>query len=111
MAHTTIFLAILAFCVVLLVCAFRAENRAYEAEEKYRKLRLNLYFVECQLVPKFDKDDPEFLSGWNMAIGKASILVREAVNDEYAGYLEHGEKVKINYCPMCGDRLEGKGLL
>lgn len=77
MTHTTIFIALLAFCVTFLILAFRAENRAWEWEQRYNRLRTKLVQLECELTPKFDKDDPEFLAGWNMAMGKIKGMVKE----------------------------------
>lgn len=77
MTHVSIFLFILAMCVTFLICAFRAEDRAWQAERKYDRLRASLAQLELELVPQFKEDDPEFLAGWNMAMGHIKTMVRE----------------------------------
>ena len=77
MTHVSIFLFILAMCVTFLICAFRAEDRAWQAERKYDRLRASLAQLELELVPKFKVDDPEFCAGWNLAMGHIKTMVRE----------------------------------
>ena len=77
MTHVSIFLCILAMCVTFLICAFRAEDRAWQAERKYDRLRASLAQLELELIPQFKEDDPEFLAGWNMAMGHIKTMVRE----------------------------------
>lgn len=77
MTHVSIFLFILAMCVTFLICAFRAEDRAWQAERKYDRLQASLAQLELELVPKFKVDDPEFYAGWNLAMGHIKTMVRE----------------------------------
>jgi hypothetical protein len=77
MTHVSIFLFILAMCVTFLICAFRAEDRAWQAERKYDRLRASLAQLELELVPKFKVDDPEFCAGWNMAMQHTKSMIRE----------------------------------
>ena len=60
-----------------MVIAWRAEDRAFEAEQKYKRLRTSLAQLELELVPKFKVDDPEFCAGWNLAMGHIKTMVRE----------------------------------
>ena len=77
MTHVSIFLFILAMCVTFLICAFRAEDRAWQAERKYDRLRASLAQLELELIPQLKEDDPELLAGWNMAMGKAKSMIGE----------------------------------
>ena len=77
MTHVSIFLFILAMCVTFLIFAFRAEDRAWQAERKYDRLRASLVQLELELIPQLKEDDPEFLVGWNMAMGHIKTMVRE----------------------------------
>ena len=77
MTHTVIFLFVLAMCVTFLICAFRAEDRAWEAERKYDRLRASLAMLELDMKLKFDKSDPDFCAGWNLAMGHIRTMVRE----------------------------------
>lgn len=77
MTHVSIFLFILAMCVTFLICAFRAEDRAWQAERKYDRLRASLAQLELELIPQLKEDDPEFLAGWNLAMGRIKAMVRE----------------------------------
>jgi hypothetical protein len=64
-------------CVVFQILAWRAEDRAYKAERRYKQLRTNIALLEHELTPRFSTDDPEFLAGWNMAMGKAKSMIGE----------------------------------
>ena len=64
-------------CVVFQVLAWRAEDRAYEAEQKYKRLRLSLWQLEFELKLKADVSDPEFIAGWNMAMQHTKSMIRE----------------------------------
>ena len=75
MTHVSIFLFILAMCVTFLICAFRAEDRAWQAERKYDRLRASLAQLELELIPQLKEDDPEFLAGWNLAMGHIKTMV------------------------------------
>ena len=77
MTHVSIFLFILAMCVTFLICAFRAEDRAWEWEKKYRKLRSDVVFLVYELTPTVRDDDPEFLVGCNMSMGHIKSMVRQ----------------------------------
>ena len=77
MTHVSIFLFILAMCVTFLIFAFRAEDRPWQAERKYDRLRASLAQLELELIPQLKEDDPEFLVGWNMAMGHIKTMVRE----------------------------------
>ena len=77
MTHTVICILILAYCMFLLICAARADDRAWEWEEKYRKLRSDIVFLEYELTPTVRDDDPEFLVGWNMAMQHTKSMIRE----------------------------------
>ena len=81
MTHVSIFLFILAMCVTFLICAFRAEDRAWQAERKYDRLRASLAQLELELIPQLKEDDPEFLVGWNMAMGKAKSMIERVLKD------------------------------
>ena len=81
MTHVSIFLFILVMCVTFLICAFRAEDRAWEWEKKYRKLRSDIAFLGCELMPAVRDDDPEFLVGWNLALGKAKSMIERVLKD------------------------------
>ena len=81
MTHTVICILILAYCMFLLICAARADDRAWEWEEKYRKLRSDIVFLEYELTPVVRDDDPEFLAGWNMAMGKAQSMIERVLKD------------------------------
>jgi hypothetical protein len=81
MTHVSIFLFILAMCVTFLICAFRAEDRAWQAERKYDRLRASLAQLELELVPKFKVDDPEFYAGWNLAMGKVQSMIERVLKD------------------------------
>jgi hypothetical protein len=81
MTHTVIFMFILAMCVTFLICAFRAEDKAWEWEKKYRKLRSDIVFLEYELTPTVRDGDPEFLAGWNMAMGKAKSMIERVLKD------------------------------
>ena len=81
MTHTVIFMFILAMCVTFLMCAFRAEDRAWQAERKYERLRASLAQLELELIPQLKEDDPEFLVGWNMAMGKAKSMIERVLKD------------------------------
>ena len=81
MTHTVMFLFVLAMCVAFLICAFRAEDRAWEAERKYDRLRASLAQLELELVPKFKVDDPEFCAGWNLAMGKVQSMIERVLKD------------------------------
>ena len=75
--QTSIVIFILFMCVAFLAIAWRAEDRAFEAEQKYKRLRTSLAQLELELVPKFKVDDPEFYAGWNLAMGHIKTMVRE----------------------------------
>ena len=75
--QTSIVIFILFMYVAFLVIAWRAEDRAFEAEQKYKRLRTSLAQLELELVPKFKVDDPEFCAGWNLAMGHIKTMVRE----------------------------------
>ena len=81
MTHVSIFLFILAMCVTFLICAFRAEDRAWQAERKYDRLRASLAQLELELIPQFKEDDPEFCAGWNLAVGKAQSMIERVLKD------------------------------
>ena len=81
MTHVSIFLFILAMCVTFLICAFRAEDRAWQAERKYDRLRASLAQLELELIPQLKEDDPEFLAGWNMAMGKAQSMIERVLKN------------------------------
>ena len=82
MTHTVIcILMILAYCLFLLTYAARADDRAWEWEKKYRKLRSDIVFLECELTPTVRDDDPEFLVGWNLALGKAKSMIERVLKD------------------------------
>ena len=75
--QTSIVIFILFMCVAFLICAWRAEDRAYEAEQKYKRLRLSLSQLELELKLKADMHDPDFISGWNMAMQHTKSMIRE----------------------------------
>ena len=77
MAQIIIFIFLLALCIFFLVCAFLSDNRAQEAEERYRRLSASLGQLELDLKFKFEKNDPEFYAGWNLAMGHIRTMVRE----------------------------------
>lgn len=68
---------ILTMCIAFLICAWKAEDRAYEAEQKYKRLRLSLWQLEFELKLKADVSDPEFIAGWNMAMQHTKSMIRE----------------------------------
>ena len=68
---------ILTMCVVFLICAWRAEDRAYETEQKYKRLRMSFIQLELGLNLKTDMHDPEFVAGWNMAMLHTKSMIRE----------------------------------
>ncbi len=79
--QTSIVIFILFMCVAFLAIAWRAEDRAFEAEQKYKRLRTSLAQLELELVPKFKVDDPEFCAGWNLAMGKVQSMIERVLKD------------------------------
>ena len=79
--QTSIVIFILFMCVAFLAIAWRAEDRAFEAEQKYKRLRTSLAQLELELVPKFKVDDPEFCAGWNLAMGKVQSVIKRVLKD------------------------------
>ncbi len=54
-------------------------GEAWEWEKKYRKLRSDIVFLEYELTPTVRDSDPEFLVGWNLAMGKAKSMIERVL--------------------------------
>lgn len=81
MAQELIFIFVLVFAVFFMIRAWFAEDRAHGAMVKYNRLKKQLDQLEFELAPRFKGNDPEFLAGYNMAMGRAKMMIGRVRDD------------------------------